>query len=82
MSEQCCNQEVLEVNTDEVLIEQTEEEKKLEFLLNKEERSLERLDICKSCEYLIGPLNNCTQCGCFMNIKVRIYSAKCSIGKW
>lgn len=53
-----------------------------EFYLNKETRSEERLAICKECPELVGPLNNCRQCGCFMNIKVRIYSATCPLGKW
>ncbi len=57
-------------------------ESQTDFLLNKEKRSQERLTICKSCPELIGPLNNCRQCGCFMNIKVRIYSSRCPLDKW
>jgi hypothetical protein len=53
-----------------------------EFYADKAANSQTRLDICKSCPELVGPLNNCTQCGCFMNIKVRIYSASCPLGKW
>jgi hypothetical protein len=52
-----------------------------EFLLDKETMSQQRLDICKGCPELRA-LNNCRQCGCFMNIKVRIYSATCPLGLW
>lgn len=52
-----------------------------EFYLNKESKSQQRLDICKSCPEL-KTLNVCGQCGCFMNIKTRIYWASCPLGKW
>lgn len=47
-----------------------------------EEVYKERMDICKSCEFLFTPTNQCTQCGCFMNIKTRINEAYCPLGKW
>lgn len=75
--ETCCpGEEILPV----VEMERAETEE--EFYANKAARSQERLDICKTCPELFGPLNNCRQCGCFMNIKVRIYSSTCPLGKW
>ena len=50
-----------------------------------------RWEICKGCPYLkydeTNPDTNkkdgrCTECGCFMNIKVHYATAKCPIGKW
>jgi len=75
----CCpdNNTEQAVTTEEVTVE-TE----VDFLINKETRSQERLAVCKECPELFGPLNNCRQCGCFMNIKVRIYSSTCPLGKW
>lgn len=77
MTESCCDKEELTVETKEstVLSE-------VEFNLDKENYAQQRLEICKQCPNLVGPLNNCLECGCFMNIKVRIYSANCPIGKW
>ena len=51
----------------------------------------ERWEICKGCEYLLYDETNpdtnkkdgrCTECGCFMNIKVHYATAECPIGKW
>lgn len=42
----------------------------------------ERFNICKSCEYLTAVTNQCKQCGCFMNLKVKLAEAKCPLGKW
>ena len=70
--ESCCDQELkttVEIETEE------------SFYLNKETRSEDRLSICKACPEL-GALNRCRQCGCFMNIKTRIYSAECPLGLW
>ena len=73
--ESCCP-------TEEVIqLEEVTVETETDFLLNKESRSEERLSICKQCPELRA-LNNCRQCGCFMNIKTRIYSAVCPLGKW
>jgi hypothetical protein len=84
--EQCCPTDVdvnaLSVVTNESVIGPSEEEKEFDFLMNKESNSASRLDICKGCPELITPVNMCKQCKCFMNIKVRIYSAACPLGKW
>ena len=51
----------------------------------------ERWEICKGCPYLkydeTNPDTNkkdgrCTECGCFMNVKVHYATAECPIGKW
>ena len=50
-----------------------------------------RWEICKGCPYLkydeTNPDTNkkdgrCTECGCFMNVKVHYATAECPIGKW
>ena len=51
----------------------------------------QRWEICKGCPYLkydeTNPDTNkkdgrCTECGCFMNVKVHYATAECPIGKW
>ncbi len=42
----------------------------------------ERLEICKNCPRLFKPTYTCRECGCFMQIKARIPSQKCPLGKW
>ena len=79
MNQETCCPETVEFEVVELEQSQDTEE---QFYLNKTVRSQARLDICKACPELIGPLNNCRQCGCFMNIKVRIYSSQCPLGKW
>jgi hypothetical protein len=39
-----------------------------------------RLDLCVACEYLIN--NRCLKCGCFVEVKARLATSKCPIGKW
>ena len=46
------------------------------------EESEKRLDICKNCEFLFTPTNQCKKCGCFMNIKTKMRNASCPINKW
>jgi len=74
--EPCCPD--TEIKTDPVFDPVTEEA----FYASKETNAAARLDICKSCPELFTLTNSCKQCGCFMNIKVRIYSAECPLGKW
>ena len=51
----------------------------------------QRWEICKGCEYLLYDEKNpdtnkkdgrCTECGCFMHVKVHYATAECPIGKW
>lgn len=65
----------------DILIQEEESSSEEQFYINKELKSKERLDICLSCPE-IRTLNRCNQCGCFMNIKTRIYNSKCPLGKW
>jgi hypothetical protein len=41
-----------------------------------------RLSICLSCPHLTKPLNQCSQCGCFMNAKTKLKNVSCPIDKW
>jgi hypothetical protein len=79
-NQECCADEPLQVQT--VVEEKTLEEQELEFLLDKESKSQQRMEICKGCEHLTGKLNKCDLCNCFMNIKTRIFFAKCPVDKW
>lgn len=51
-------------------------------LLADEELQNSRLDICKACPHFLELTSQCKKCGCFMNAKTKIRSAKCPIGKW
>jgi len=41
-----------------------------------------RMSICQSCEHLIKPVNTCSKCGCFMNLKTKLKGVECPIKKW
>jgi len=41
-----------------------------------------RMSLCMDCPELIKATKQCKQCGCFMNMKVKLENAKCPIGKW
>jgi len=41
-----------------------------------------RLDVCVECPELIALTKQCKQCGCFMNLKVKLEAATCPLGKW
>ena len=41
-----------------------------------------RFEICKLCPRLIQATKQCKECGCFMNMKVKLKTAVCPIGKW
>jgi len=48
------------------------------FLSSEEERK--RFDICLSCQYYEN--GRCSQCGCFMKVKVKFSTSKCPVGLW
>jgi hypothetical protein len=73
----CCSKEI--VNQEQI---QTNTMSEIEFLLDKENNSHARFSICQTCSQLLPIVNVCKQCGCFMNIKTRIYSSKCPLEKW
>lgn len=41
-----------------------------------------RYDICRSCDKLYKPTDNCKVCGCLMKIKTWMPAQACPIGKW
>lgn len=41
-----------------------------------------RLNICLSCPELINLTKQCKKCGCFMEVKTKLDSAKCPLAKW
>jgi hypothetical protein len=47
-----------------------------------EEEAADRLSICEKCPELIKATSQCKQCGCFMNLKVKLQLATCPLGKW
>lgn len=47
-----------------------------------EEKQVERMSVCKECEYYSKRQNRCKQCGCFLTVKVKFNSATCPVGKW
>ena len=53
---------------------------KIEKLSEKE--SSKRLNVCLGCDRLIKLTNQCKECGCFMDMKVKLPHATCPIGKW
>lgn len=46
----------------------------------------QRLDTCKTCEYLIDTrlpqAKKCSQCGCFVHLKAVYPKSACPMGKW
>ena len=47
-----------------------------------EEGAQARLNICLECDRLIKITKQCKECGCFMNMKVKLAKAGCPLGKW
>ena len=47
-----------------------------------EEEAKKRYDICDWCPEFISLSKQCKQCGCFMNLKVKLQEAVCPLGKW
>lgn len=42
----------------------------------------ERYAICLACPSLMKTTKQCKECGCFMQLKVKIQNATCPLGKW
>jgi len=62
-----------------VLADDTLKGKRL--LTNKQEQE-ERMSICRSCKYYDDQQIRCTQCGCFLEAKVKVAGQYCPISKW
>jgi recombinational DNA repair protein RecR len=41
-----------------------------------------RMETCRACEHFIREQNRCALCGCFAELKVRMRSQHCPVGKW
>lgn len=41
-----------------------------------------RLDICNKCQFLDKNGGRCTECGCFVTIKVKMHFESCPLDKW
>jgi hypothetical protein len=41
-----------------------------------------RFSICLECPRLLKKTKQCRECGCFMELKTKLYNASCPIGKW
>jgi hypothetical protein len=41
-----------------------------------------RYDVCKECDKLNSITKTCSECGCFMKLKVILPNAFCPLGKW
>ena len=42
----------------------------------------ERLNICKECPAYNNLTHQCSECGCIMNLKVKLPNAECPLAKW
>ena len=42
----------------------------------------ERMAICRECEFYLAEQEKCKKCGCYMNAKTKLETAKCPVGKW
>lgn len=54
---------------------------------SREQTAQERLAICASCRHLIRTFKDpriprCAVCGCFLELKTRLLSESCPIGRW
>jgi hypothetical protein len=47
-----------------------------------QDKSNERLEICKACEEYDSDTSRCKKCGCFMKAKTMWPSSKCPLDKW
>lgn len=41
-----------------------------------------RLSICRGCEKFVAEDMRCRACGCGLNLKARVRSSSCPLGKW
>lgn len=46
------------------------------------ELSDSRYSICEQCDKFLSMTKQCKECGCFMQLKVKLAEAQCPIGKW
>jgi hypothetical protein len=53
----------------------------MNYILQKDEAQ-KRYDECKKCEKFITLTKQCSECFCFMPIKVKIIQSTCPLNKW
>jgi hypothetical protein len=41
-----------------------------------------RYDVCKACPSFVSSMSKCSECGCFMKVKVKIAASVCPLEKW
>ena len=57
-------------------------------LLNPKTRKIDeshagdRMAICRACPRLVQGVDQCRECGCFMQFKTKLEAAKCPLGHW
>lgn len=71
------NNEVREIKREEDDVKAIQYEKENESI----PLAKQRYDICKSCSSF-ATFRFCSECGCFMPLKVRVESASCPLHKW
>lgn len=47
-----------------------------------ESHAAARLETCRACPRLIQGIDQCRECGCFMQYKTKLKAAKCPLGHW
>jgi hypothetical protein len=50
--------------------------------LSPEELAVERVKVCKECEYYGATAHQCKVCWCFIDLKTKVLEAECPTGKW
>lgn len=51
-------------------------------IVSPELEAKKRLDICSKCQFLDKNGGRCTECGCFVIIKVKMDFESCPLDKW
>lgn len=41
-----------------------------------------RMEICYGCDMFIEDGERCSECGCFLSVKVSLFAEECPIGMW
>lgn len=57
-------------------------ERTIDKFVASAEVSSNRLSICDKCPSLRSPGHICNECGCLMQIKTKLLTSACPLGKW
>jgi hypothetical protein len=52
------------------------------LLVADEKKVNMRMELCSGCKMFEKESTRCKLCGCFMNLKIRLVSSTCPVGKW